>query len=194
MNGTLHFSILLVPALSDERGITYSDYNFAPDGMGNCIPVGPESIPKGQCRKDGDQFLGSSGFRLIPGNTCDQMRGIKKDTLRMKPCHAGKENPGLVSHQSVSIDFYLILARACTHVDCFLFTVHLPWSRTRSKLLWRFSCEFCLSLTLPSHRLSEVRMRYHRLFSLSQVRTKSGNLRTKVSPGTNPSRTLISSR
>ncbi|GAA5912886.1 vacuolar protein sorting/targeting protein 10 [Sporobolomyces salmoneus] len=76
------------------------DYNFAPDGMGNCIPVGPETIPAGQCRNDGDEFLGSSGFRLIPGNTCDRQRGIKKDEKKMKPCHAGKENPGLVSHQS----------------------------------------------------------------------------------------------
>ncbi|GAA6062486.1 hypothetical protein JCM10212_001859 [Sporobolomyces blumeae] len=76
------------------------DYNFAPDGQGNCIPVGPEPIPEGQCRREGDEFLGSSGFRLIPGNTCDRNRGIKKDDKKMKPCHAGKENPGLVSHQS----------------------------------------------------------------------------------------------
>lgn len=71
--------------------------------MGNCIPVGPEAIPAGQCRNDKDEFLGSSGFRLIPGNTCDRQRGIKKDDKKMKPCHAGKENPGLVSHQSVSL-------------------------------------------------------------------------------------------
>ncbi|GAA6013403.1 hypothetical protein JCM11491_006065 [Sporobolomyces phaffii] len=76
------------------------DYNFAPDGMGNCVPVGPESIPAGQCRKEGDEFLGSSGFRLIPGNTCDRQRGVKKDEPKMKPCHAGQANPGLVSHQS----------------------------------------------------------------------------------------------
>ncbi|GAA5963481.1 hypothetical protein JCM3765_006251 [Sporobolomyces pararoseus] len=75
------------------------DYNFAPDGMGNCIPVGPEEIPNGECKKDGDDFLGSSGFRLIPGNTCDRLKGIKKDEKLKKPCHAGKENPGLVSHQ-----------------------------------------------------------------------------------------------
>ncbi|GAA6042590.1 hypothetical protein JCM8097_003146 [Rhodosporidiobolus ruineniae] len=76
------------------------DYNFAPDGYGNCIPVGPEPVPAGQCKKDGDEFLGSSGFRLIPGDTCDVGRGIKKDKMKMKPCHAGQATPGLVSHQS----------------------------------------------------------------------------------------------
>ncbi|GAA6014077.1 hypothetical protein JCM10207_000230 [Rhodosporidiobolus poonsookiae] len=76
------------------------DYNFAPDGFGGCIPVGPEAIPSGQCKKDGDKFLGSSGYRLIPGNTCDVSRGIKKDREIMKPCRAGQETPGHVSHQS----------------------------------------------------------------------------------------------
>ncbi|GAA5980381.1 hypothetical protein JCM11641_001783 [Rhodosporidiobolus odoratus] len=76
------------------------DYNFAPDGLGSCVPVGPESIPAGQCKREGDKFLGSSGFRLIPGNTCDVKRGIKKDEQIMKPCHAGVDTPGLVSHQS----------------------------------------------------------------------------------------------
>ncbi|GAA5949701.1 hypothetical protein JCM10213_001361 [Rhodosporidiobolus nylandii] len=76
------------------------DYNFAPDGFGGCAAVGPEDIPAGQCRKDGDKFLGSSGYRLIPGNTCDVKRGIKKDEKKMKPCHAGQATPGLVTHQS----------------------------------------------------------------------------------------------
>ncbi|GAA5934219.1 hypothetical protein JCM1841_004702 [Sporobolomyces salmonicolor] len=76
------------------------DYNFAPDGMGNCVLVGPESIPPGQCLRDGDKFRGSSGFRLIPGNTCDVSKGIKKDEQVMKPCHAGQETPGLVTHQA----------------------------------------------------------------------------------------------
>lgn len=78
-----------------------SDYNFAPDGN-ECIPVGPETIPEGSCVRDDDKFSGSSGFRLIPGNTCDVKRGINKDKPVMKPCHAGKETPGLITHQTVS--------------------------------------------------------------------------------------------
>ncbi|GAA5827143.1 hypothetical protein JCM3770_007150 [Rhodotorula araucariae] len=83
------------------------DYNFAPDGMGGCVPVGPETIPPGECRRDGDKFKGSSGYRLIPGNTCDVKRGIKKDALKEKPCHAGKETPGLVTHQTFTFPGYV---------------------------------------------------------------------------------------
>lgn len=90
-----------LPSFTSSTFPLRSDYNFAPDGFGGCIPVGPETIPAGQCKKDGDKFLGSSGFRLIPGNTCDVKRGIKKDEATMKPCHAGQATPGLVSHQTV---------------------------------------------------------------------------------------------
>lgn len=78
-----------------------SDYNFAPDGD-QCIPVGPEPSPAGSCVREDDKFKGSSGFRLIPGNTCDARKGIKKDEPIMKPCRAGQEAPGMISHQAVS--------------------------------------------------------------------------------------------
>ncbi|BGO96427.1 putative Signal sequence binding protein [Rhodotorula toruloides ATCC 204091] len=84
------------------------DYNFAPDGMGGCTLVGPEPTPPGQCLRDGDKFMGSSGFRLIPGNTCDVKGGIKKDAKVEKPCHAGQETPGLVTHQSFTFPGYVI--------------------------------------------------------------------------------------
>ena len=77
-----------------------SDYNFAPDGA-DCIPVGPEPIPSGSCLRETDTFMGSSGFRLIPGNTCDVGRGIKKDASKSKPCRAGQATPGHITHQSV---------------------------------------------------------------------------------------------
>ncbi|KAM0787341.1 hypothetical protein ACM66B_003430 [Microbotryomycetes sp. NB124-2] len=77
------------------------DYNFAPDSTDPsiCIPVGPEPIPEGQCVKSSDKFKGSSGYRLIPGNTCNVQKGIKKDSKIDKPCSAGQETPGLVTHQ-----------------------------------------------------------------------------------------------
>lgn len=75
------------------------DYNFAPEGD-QCVPVGPEPIPAGACRNEKDKFKGSSGYRLIPGNTCDQAKGIKKDALVEKTCDVTKENPGVVSHQT----------------------------------------------------------------------------------------------
>lgn len=78
-----------------------SDYNFVPDGD-DCILAGPEAIPPGQCLKDGDRFMGSSGFRKIPGNTCDASRGIEKDHPKEKDCSAGQATPGTISHQRVS--------------------------------------------------------------------------------------------
>ncbi|ORY88169.1 putative signal sequence binding protein [Leucosporidium creatinivorum] len=83
------------------------DYNFAPDGD-ECIPVGPETIPEGSCVREDDKFKGSSGFRLIPGNTCDVKRGIKKDEPVMKPCHAAKETPGLITHQVFTFPGFVI--------------------------------------------------------------------------------------
>ena len=67
-----------------------SDYNFV-NQDGKCVPVGPEPIPAGECRT-GDTsktFMGSSGYRLIPGNTCDASAGIKKDDPVEKPCSQG---------------------------------------------------------------------------------------------------------
>ena len=87
-----------------------SDYNFAPDGQ-ECIPVGPDAIPAGSCLREGDKFSGSSGYRLIPGNTCDVRTGIKKDASVMKDCKAGSATPGLVSHQTVSRSFVPLAIR-----------------------------------------------------------------------------------
>ncbi|SCZ93735.1 BZ3500_MvSof-1268-A1-R1_Chr6-3g08852 [Microbotryum saponariae] len=83
------------------------DYNFAPDGQ-ECIAVGPEPIPTGSCLRENDKFLGSSGYRLIPGDTCDVARGIKKDAPVEKSCSAGQATPGLVTHQSFTFPGYVI--------------------------------------------------------------------------------------
>lgn len=34
--------------------------------------------------------MGSSGYRLIPGNTCDRERGVKKDDPINKDCSKGE--------------------------------------------------------------------------------------------------------
>lgn len=52
------------------------------------MPVGPEPIPAGVCDGGPDKtYLGSSGYRKIPGNTCKD--GIKKDAKVEKPCSQG---------------------------------------------------------------------------------------------------------
>jgi hypothetical protein len=68
--------------------INRSDYNYVPDGD-DCTLAGPETIPPGQCLNEGDKFWGSSGYRKIPGNTCDSSKGLQKDQPAEKDCSEG---------------------------------------------------------------------------------------------------------
>lgn len=65
-----------------------SDYNFVRQGD-NCVPVGPEPIPAGVCADPAGKYMGSSGYRRIPGNTCDRDKGKKKDDKIEKQCSQG---------------------------------------------------------------------------------------------------------
>lgn len=70
-----------------------SDYNFIRNGD-KCIPAGPEPVPPNVCTGNDpkEMYYGSSGFRLIPGNTCDKERGVKKDDPVQKPCSNGSSD------------------------------------------------------------------------------------------------------
>ena len=49
------------------------DYDFLPSQDGEkCMPAAVMSPPEGKCKNPDDKFMGSSGFRLIPGNNCDR--------------------------------------------------------------------------------------------------------------------------
>ena len=54
-----------------------------------CVPAGPEPIPAGVCTETKKTFMGSSGWRKIPGNTCDDSSGPRKDAKVEKSCDAG---------------------------------------------------------------------------------------------------------
>ncbi|EIM80281.1 Oligoxyloglucan reducing end-specific cellobiohydrolase [Stereum hirsutum FP-91666 SS1] len=75
------------------------DYNFVRH-EGQCVPVGPEPIPAGICADPRGNYQGSSGYRIIPGNTCDRDRGIKKDEKVEKPCSQAQPQEGDVIHQT----------------------------------------------------------------------------------------------
>ncbi|KAJ6558840.1 vacuolar protein sorting/targeting protein 10 [Mycena vulgaris] len=60
------------------------DYNYVRMGD-QCAPIGPESIPVGACRAPWHTFMGSSGYRKVPGNVCT---GGTKDQKIAKPCEA----------------------------------------------------------------------------------------------------------
>ncbi|KAF5021840.1 hypothetical protein F66182_6133 [Fusarium sp. NRRL 66182] len=57
------------------------DYNFRRDPEDNkvCKKVGLIPIPAGSCKGKDETFKGSSGWRLIPGNTCTRKSGTQKD-------------------------------------------------------------------------------------------------------------------
>jgi len=68
----------------------FSDFNFVRQD-GECVPVGPEPVPAGTCQRDNDKYLGSSGYRKIPGNGCVQ--GVKLDEKVEKDCTNGELPP-----------------------------------------------------------------------------------------------------
>ncbi|SNX87401.1 related to VPS10 domain-containing receptor SorCS1 precursor [Melanopsichium pennsylvanicum] len=80
------------------------DFGFARDSKGECIAMGNEHIPEGACTKPDDTYLGSSGYRKVPGNTCDPAKGIRKDEKTRKSC-SGKNLPqeGKVLHKSFTL-------------------------------------------------------------------------------------------
>ncbi|KAF9903168.1 vacuolar protein sorting/targeting protein PEP1 [Linnemannia zychae] len=63
------------------------DFNYVLTN-GECVLAGKELMPEGSCKKEGDTYLGSSGYRKIPGNSCDSERGLKKDEPKTKTCSA----------------------------------------------------------------------------------------------------------
>lgn len=93
------------------------DYNFQrdPDDRTKCKKVGPVASPDDVCRKNPEAtFQGSSGWRLIPGNTCKRTGGKQKDDKVERKCSEGdSSNPtqppasGDVSYKTKSFEFGL---------------------------------------------------------------------------------------
>ncbi|KAJ7145743.1 signal sequence binding protein [Mycena epipterygia] len=72
------------------------DYNFVRDGVA-CVAAVPEVIPPGVCSSAHDMYMGSSGYRKIPGNTCT---GGSKDAQVQKSCHLEKPADGSIVLQT----------------------------------------------------------------------------------------------
>ena len=68
---------------------SHSDFNFIRQGN-ECIAVGPEPVPAGTCNlNDPNQmYKGSSGWRKVPGNTCEG--GVEKDKKVDRKCSNGR--------------------------------------------------------------------------------------------------------
>ena len=70
------------------------DYNFIPgEGENTCEPAGSLPIAEGDCKNDDDTFMGSSGFRLIPGNECNPKGGVDLEKPIPRPCKDSVQIP-----------------------------------------------------------------------------------------------------
>ncbi|CAG9938308.1 unnamed protein product [Clonostachys rosea f. rosea IK726] len=81
------------------------DYNFQRNGedRSECVKVGPIARPEGVCGKPEDTFKGSSGWRLIPGNTCDRVDGAQKDDPVERKCSDAISAPSAPASGKVSM-------------------------------------------------------------------------------------------
>ena len=70
------------------------DFNFRRKGD-ECVRDGPVQDLEGACKgkTKTDTFKGSSGWRLIPGNTCDRGSGKQKDELEEHKCEDSSSPP-----------------------------------------------------------------------------------------------------
>ncbi|KAJ7128312.1 Oligoxyloglucan reducing end-specific cellobiohydrolase [Mycena epipterygia] len=80
------------------------DYNYIREDD-VCIPVGREKIPIGACRNSYDIFMGSSGYRKVPGNACT---GGSKDHRVPKPCSPDPRGEGDIIHQTFILPDFIV--------------------------------------------------------------------------------------
>ncbi|KAF7345047.1 Sortilin [Mycena venus] len=72
------------------------DHHFAWDGHA-CVATVPETIPPSTCTSTDDVYMGSPGYRKVPGNTCT---GGSKDAQVQKSCQLGKPEDGSIAHKT----------------------------------------------------------------------------------------------
>jgi photosystem II stability/assembly factor-like uncharacterized protein len=77
------------------------DFGFSRNDDGKCEPSGTLRAPEGACEEGQDTFQGSSGYRLIPGNTCLKRDGVVKDEPVERKCDQTKAPPasGIVNKE-----------------------------------------------------------------------------------------------
>lgn len=67
------------------------DFNFErSEDRKECKKAAKLIIPEGECKDPKGKFKGSSGWRKIPGNTCDEKKGINKAEPVDRECEDGK--------------------------------------------------------------------------------------------------------
>ncbi|KAJ7444437.1 Oligoxyloglucan reducing end-specific cellobiohydrolase [Mycena latifolia] len=80
------------------------DYNYNREGDA-CVSVGPDKILAGACKTSRDSFMGSSGYRKVPGNVCT---GGTKDRPVLKSCSPAHPGEGDIVHQQFIFPGHII--------------------------------------------------------------------------------------
>ncbi|UZJ55856.1 hypothetical protein CBS101457_005176 [Exobasidium rhododendri] len=84
------------------------DFGYVRDGDKKCVQTGRDTIPAGECLGNAKTFKASSGYRKIPGNTCDHSRGVKKDEKVDRPCAGSTPAKGSVFHQTHEFQGHIV--------------------------------------------------------------------------------------
>lgn len=89
------------------------DYNFRREN-GECVAAGPVIAPEGACvnAQPDDTFMGSSGWRLIPGNTCKRTDGKQKDDPIQRKCADSQSPPKSPASGKVESSQHVFEARS----------------------------------------------------------------------------------
>ncbi|KAF7724908.1 vacuolar protein sorting/targeting protein PEP1 [Apophysomyces ossiformis] len=76
------------------------DYNFQRDASGRCVRIGPDRLTPEQCKSKDDTYPGSSGYRLIAGNTCIRDTGKILDEPVTRKCSDNVKEASDFGHSS----------------------------------------------------------------------------------------------
>ncbi|KAF9263821.1 Oligoxyloglucan reducing end-specific cellobiohydrolase [Marasmius fiardii PR-910] len=75
------------------------DFNFNLNPTSHeCELAGPEPVPADVCKTHNGKYMGSSGYRKIPGNTCKG--GVQKEAEVERDCKQAKPAEGQIIHQT----------------------------------------------------------------------------------------------
>lgn len=80
------------------------DYNFILEAD-KCVPARKDIFSPSLCKSGEKTFRGPSGYRLIPGNTCDRERGLSLDKEIDRNCEEDSSPPANGKITSSSTDF-----------------------------------------------------------------------------------------
>lgn len=131
------------------------DYNFVLENN-KCVPAGPEPIPAGVC-VDKKTFSGSSGYRKIPGNTCQG--GIEKDKPVEKDCSKAAPPEGKVIHQNFEFKSEIVQHAYFRHSTTILVRLsdYTVWQSSNEGYTWQQLFPDKRILAFYHHKFSDDR-------------------------------------